>query len=96
LFDIPGKPGYFEDVTVKAGLHRTLQPTVDADRIKGRVDLRYYGVFNTGLLKDILPGPYKLTAMFSDLDNDGKNLFELYRSCTKFEKMHHYILSVVL
>ena len=66
-----GKPGYFEDVTEKAGLHRTTEPTVDADRMEGGVDVRYYGVFNTGLIKDILPGPYKLTAMFTDLDNDG-------------------------
>jgi hypothetical protein len=79
LFSI-GKPGHFEDVTEKAGLQRTLEPTVDADRMDGGVDVRYYGVFNTGLLKDILPGPFKLTAMFTDLDNDGK-LYNLWFHC---------------
>ena len=29
-----------------------------------------------GMLKDILPGPFKLAAMFTDLDNDGKRLRE--------------------
>lgn len=65
-----GKPGYFEDVTIAAGLGTTKHPTVDADRFGG-VDVRYYGVMTTGLLKDIIPGPFKLSAMFTDLDNDG-------------------------
>lgn len=68
-----GKPGYFEDVTEHAGLGKTKEPTVAADRFGG-VDVRYYGVMNTGLLRDIIPGPFKLAAMFTDLDNDGKKL----------------------
>ena len=67
-----GKPGYFEDVTAKAGLGETVEPTVDADRMGG-VDVRYYGIRETGMMKDILPGPFKLTAMFTDMDNDGKS-----------------------
>lgn len=65
-----GKPGYFEDVTIKAGLGETHIPEVAADRMGG-VDIRYYGVRNTGLLKDILPGSFKLTALFTDFDGDG-------------------------
>lgn len=65
-----GKPGHFEDVTERAGLAKTPEPTVDADRFGG-VDVRYYGVMNTGLIKDILPGPFKLGALFTDLDDDG-------------------------
>ena len=69
-----GKPGYFEDVTELAGLGKTKEPTVAADRFGG-VDVRYYGVMNTGLLRDIIPGPFQLAAMFTDLDNDGKTPF---------------------
>lgn len=70
-----GKPGHFEDVTARAGLGKTKEPTVAADKFGG-VDVRYYGVMNTGLLRDILPGPFKLAAMFTDLDNDGKRFRE--------------------
>jgi len=65
-----GKPGYFEDATERAGLAKTKEPSVDADKFGG-VDVRYYGVMNTGLLKDIIPGSFKLAALFTDLDGDG-------------------------
>ena len=58
-------------MTERAGLAKTPEPTVDADRFGG-VDVRYYGVMNTGLIKDILPGPFKLGALFTDLDDDGE------------------------
>lgn len=86
IFFDTGKPGYFEDVTEKAGLHRTIEPTVDADRLEGGVDVRYYGVFNTGLFRDILPGPYRLTAMFTDLDNDGTLRGKI---CTLVEQLEY-------
>ena len=75
-----GKPGHFEDVTTAAGLANTIEPTVDADRFGG-VDVRYYGVMSTGFLKDIIPGPFKLSAMFTDLDNDGES-----RECLPFSR----------
>lgn len=71
---VQGKLGYFEDVMEFVGLGKIKEFIVVVDRFGG-VDVRYYGVMNIGLFRDIILGLFKLVVMFIDLDNDGKIFF---------------------
>ena len=59
-------------MTVEVGLQTQPHPRTRADERSGLTNLSPYHVKSIGLFKDIMPGPYSLSAMFTDLDNDGE------------------------
>jgi hypothetical protein len=67
-----GYLGYFTDVTIEAGLDTKPQPRTCADERAGLTNMTPYRIKNVGLFKDVMPGPFSLSAMFADIDADGK------------------------
>ena len=57
---------------MQAGLNVQRPPVTLADKFAGHTDLSPYRVQNVGLFKDIMPGAYIISAMLSDIDDDGK------------------------
>ncbi len=79
-----GYLGYFIDVTVEAGLGSKPHPRTNADERAGLTNMSPYRIKNIGLFKDVMPGPFSLSAMFTDIDGDGKccGIWDYRFTCT--------------
>lgn len=86
--------GHFIDVTIEAGLGAQPYPRTLADERSGHTNLTPYRVKNVGLFKDIMPGPYILSAMFADIDADGKR-FIFYGVKMYIWRYHVQIPSII-
>lgn len=57
---------------MEAGLDSKPEPRTRADEVAGLTNMTPYKIKNIGLFKDVMPGPYSLSAMFTDIDSDGE------------------------
>ena len=77
--------GYFADVTSEAGLGSHPHPRTNADERAGLTNMLPYRIKNVGLFKDVMPGPFSLSALFTDIDFDGTYISQMDRQ-RKFER----------